>query len=75
MTPKHEFHNSKKGCPMTYEEYYQENYGIKVTKRNEGPLLKVVGRYDQILKNGKVEKSPEYIYLIPEFVSLTGMTE
>ena len=59
---------------MTYMKYYEETYGIKVTIKNQ-PLLKVVGRVEQILKNGKMERSPEYIYLIPEFVSMTGLTE
>ena len=39
------------------------------------PLLKVVGRYNQIHKEGKIERVPEYIYLIPEFVSTTGLTD
>ena len=68
------FHHTKLGGEISYMKYYEETYGIKVTIKQQ-PLLKVVGRVEQILKNGKMEKNIEYIYLIPEFVSLTGLTD
>lgn len=74
LSPKSSFHNESKGCNMSYEEYYKNVYGLKV-KNNSQPLLKVVGRMRKEIKNGKIEETPEYIYLIPEFVSPTGMTD
>lgn len=74
LSPLSKFHNEKKGVEMTYETYFKEAYGLKVSNTRQ-PLLKVVGRYNQVHKNGKIEKIPEYIYLIPEFVSPTGMTD
>lgn len=60
---------------MTYEDYYKEAYGLSV-RNNKQPLLKVVGRYRrEINKEGKLVETPEYIYLLPEFVSPTGMTD
>lgn len=60
---------------MTYQDYYKEAYGLKVSNTKQ-PLLRVIGRYNQVhKKNGQIEKVPEYIYLLPEFVSPTGMTD
>ena len=60
---------------MTYADYFKEAYGLKVSN-NKQPLLKVIGRYNQVHeKGGKILKVPEYIYLLPEFVSPTGMTD
>ena len=59
---------------MTYEEYYREAYGLKIRNMKQ-PLVKVIGRWIKEIKNGKMEKYPEYIYLIPEFISPTGMTD
>ena len=74
MNPKSTFHNEKIGASMTYEEYYQKVHMLKVGN-NRQPLLKVVGRIKKEIKHGKVVETPEYIYLIPEFVSPTGMTD
>lgn len=74
QTPCSTFHNVKKGETMTYKQYYLEVYGLKVTN-DEQPLLKVVHRVNQVITGDRIEKVPEYIYLIPEFVSPTGLTE
>ena len=74
QSPLSTFHNEKKGAQMSYADYFKEAYGLKVSN-NKQPLLKVIGRYNQIHKGGKIEKVPEYIYLLPEFVSPTGMTD
>ena len=79
LTPLSTFHNEKKGATMTYKDYFKDAYGLTISN-NKQPLLRVVGRYNQVHredKNGRkvIEKIPEYIYLIPEFVSPTGMTD
>ena len=42
---------------------------------NIEPLLKVVGRWVKEIKKGEIRQYPEYIYLLPELVSLTGMDD
>lgn len=57
-------------------DYYKEVYGLNI-KNNKQPLLLVEkAAKKQIAKGGKeIEKIIEYIYLIPELVSPTGMTD
>lgn len=61
---------------MTYIEYYKQRYGLTLTN-NKQPLLKVIKGYKKEFAKGGKEliKKPEYVYLIPEFVSPTGMTD
>lgn len=59
---------------MTYQEYFKESYGLTVRNTRQ-PLIRVVGREKKEIKNGKMVITPEYIYLIPEFVSPTGMDD
>ena len=44
-------------------------------RNTKQPLIKVVGREKKERVGDKLVTTPEYIYLIPEFVSPTGMTE
>lgn len=39
------------------------------------PLLLTISKYDRKIENGKMVENPVYIYLIPELVSLTGMSD
>ena len=39
------------------------------------PLLRVVTKIEKQIKDGKIQEIPHYGYLIPEFVSLTGMSD
>ena len=39
------------------------------------PLIYVLARVEKRIENGKFVEKPYYIYLIPELVSLTGMSE
>lgn len=59
---------------MSFADYYQKKYGITVRNMKQ-PLLKVIGTWKKEIKDEKLSKIPEYIYLVPEFVSLTGMTD
>ena len=72
-TPETTFHNKKIGQKMSYVDYYHKAYGLK-TKELKQPLLKVIGKWVQETKNGKMSRYPEYIYLIPEFLAATGLT-
>lgn len=42
---------------ITYESYYKEVYGLKITN-NKQPLLKVVGRMRREIKGGKLVETP-----------------
>ena len=55
---------------MSYVEYYQKRYGVKIRDVNQ-PMLKVLA--DRKFNRNKAVK--EYIYLVPELVSLTGLTD
>jgi aubergine len=74
MGPKDTFMDESKGKKVTYEEYYKENYGLKVTNMKQ-PLIKVEIKKEKEIKNGKLVDKPKYGYLVPEFVSLTGMED
>ena len=59
---------------MTYQEYYAKSYNIKVFNTRQ-PLIKVVSRIRKEIKNQVIIRTPEYIRLIPELVSIAGMTD
>lgn len=61
---------------MTYQEYYKEVYGLNV-KNTKQPLLYAIKNVDKVLDKAtnKFIEKPNYVYLIPEFVSPTGMTD
>jgi hypothetical protein len=39
------------------------------------PLVRICETPQKIIKRGALKEKPNYIYLIPELLSLTGMTE
>jgi hypothetical protein len=61
---------------MTFIEYFQNSYGVKITNSKQ-PLLKAIKNTKKIIEKGgkgfKLEN--EYVYLVPELVSPTGMTD
>ena len=65
---------TKGGESITYMDYFKQAYQQTITN-NKQPLLKVIGRMRREIKNGKLMEEPEYIYLIPELVSPTGMRD
>lgn len=71
LNPNCLFYFSKEGKEVTYLYYYQKEYGVKIKNENQ-PLIKVSQmRKMRFLKEG----FQEFIYLVPELVSLTGLTE
>ena len=70
LTPKGLFYDSKQAREMTYIEYYKIRYGVNIKDGNQ-PMLKVLA--DRKFNKKKAVK--EYIYLVPELVSLTGLTD
>jgi hypothetical protein len=38
-------------------------------------LLYALRNIDKVMKDGKLVEKPNFVYLIPELVSLTGMSE
>ena len=61
---------------MTYQEYFKEAYGLKVTNPKQ-PLLKAVKNIQKVIdkQTKKIKEVKHYVYLVPEFVSPTGMTD
>lgn len=60
---------------ISYRDYYRKNYNVIIQDTRQ-PLLKVVGKTMKRLdKNKEFKEETEYIYLIPELVSLTGLTD
>ena len=39
------------------------------------PLIYTISRIEKKIENGKIIEKPTYIYLLPELVSLTGMSD
>ncbi len=64
MTPKSTFTNYKTQKNQTYIDYYRAIYNCEIKEPNQ-PLIKIVVR--NCLKD-------EVQYLVPELVSLTGLT-
>jgi aubergine-like protein len=69
MNPKHTFYNHKQGKNVSYMEYFQTCYGVKI-KIDTQPLIKVKNP-----QKNKGKEDPMFIYLIPELVNLTGLTD
>ena len=75
MTPNSKFYHDKRAGLVTFAEYYAESYGIKVTAPKQ-PLLEVVLRKEKKMnKEGQLVENEVMGFLIPEFVSLTGMSD
>ena len=69
QTPKSKFYDNKEGKEVTYLDYYKKNYGVNIKNPNQ-PLIKVL--CDK--KFNKKNEEKKYIFLIPEMVALTGLT-
>ncbi len=61
---------------MSYVDYYKEVYGINIRNTKQPLLLAIKSIKKQLDKGGKktIEKK-QYVYLVPELVSATGMTD
>ena len=57
----------------TYAQYFKEAYGITVNNMKQ-PLVKILDNPIKIIKREKIREKPSYTYLIPELLSMTGMT-
>jgi aubergine-like protein len=72
MSPKDTFYDSKQGKDVTYLEYFKERYGAKVKVESQ-PLIKVLA--DRRFNKSNNPQDKQYIYLVPEMVCLTGLTD
>jgi aubergine-like protein len=73
MNPKNKFYYAKEGKEISYVEYFQTKYGYKV--KNEGqPLVKVLAKKVKFSNKLEAEKV-EFIYIIPEMLTLTGLSD
>ena len=74
MSPQSKFYHEKKAGQVTFAEYYQESYGLKVTAKNQ-PMVEVVLRVEKLTTKEGVQTKEILGYLVPEFISLTGMSD
>lgn len=59
----------------TYVEYYKKHYDVDIMIKNQ-PLLHIVTKTEKIKRKGDVtEKVIHEGYLIPELVSLVGLSD
>ncbi len=49
-------------------------YGIKTLNLKQ-PLLYALRNIDKVMKDGQLVEKPNFVYLIPELVSLRGMSD
>ncbi len=68
MNPMNTF--IKDGKSITYKVYYEKQYGLQI-KDNKQPLLLSIKKE----KNSDQKIIEREIYLIPELVKVTGMTD
>lgn len=73
MTPKDTFYYAKEGREISYIEYFKTKYGY-VVKNEKQPLVRVVSKKPKHLQP-KSPPIPEFIYLLPEMLTLTGLSD
>lgn len=74
LNPASSFYSDKEAGKITYAQYYAKCYGIKTLNMKQ-PLIHTIRRVEKVIENGKIVEKPIYVYLIPELVSLTGMSD
>ncbi len=74
MSPKSKFYSDQEAGQVSYEQYYAKAYGFKALNAKQ-PLIYTIRNYERKIENGKMVEKPIYVYLIPELVSLTGMSD
>ena len=76
MNPMSKFYHEKRAGQISFADYYRESYGLKVTAKNQ-PMIEVILRVEKKFAKGGTEILKDDIkgYLIPEFISLTGMSD
>lgn len=74
QSPSSQFYSNKTQGKITYSQYYNENYGIKIRETKQ-PLVKVILHTDKKMEKGKLVEIHTFGYLIPELISLTGMSD
>ena len=74
MTPKNTFYHAKDGKEMTYIEYFREKYGYQI-KNDKQPLVKVPSKKIKFASGTPPPERQEFIFLVPEMLTLTGLTD
>lgn len=74
MTPKDTFYHAKEGKQISYIQYFREKYGYQI-KNEKQPLVKVPSKKIKMPNSKSAPERPEFIYLVPEMLTLTGLTD
>jgi aubergine-like protein len=64
----------KNGVDVTFRDYYKKAYGVTVREIDQ-PLIVTSIKKKMFGKGGLMEEIVEQIYILPELVYLTGMTD
>lgn len=74
MNPKCTFYYSKDGKDISYIDYFKTKYGYQI-KNDKQPMVKVLAKKmkHSTLPEGRVQ--PEFIYIVPEMLTLTGLSD
>ena len=75
LNPRSKFYHDKRAGQVTFAEYYEECYGLRVSTMKQPLILTTIRVQKQLNKQGYLEKKEIKGYLIPEFISLTGMSD
>ena len=75
LTPRSKFYHNKRAGEVTFADYYEECYGLKVSTMKQPLILTTIRVEKRLTKEGKLEKNEIKGYLIPEFIALTGMSD
>lgn len=74
MNPTSTFRDAN-GEEVSFVDYYKAKYALTISVLNQ-PLVEVRLRQEwKFAKGGKLEKKEVIGYLIPEFISLTGLSQ
>ena len=73
LSPLSEF--ECKGTKINFKDYFRKAYGAEILDMKQ-PLIKVQSKIKRFIgKDQKINEDREYIYLVPELVSMTGMRD
>lgn len=75
MSPASEFYHDKRAGKITFADYYDESYGLKISSKKQPLVLTTIREEKKLNKQGVLEVKEIKGYLIPEFISLTGMSD
>lgn len=72
LTPRNAFNLTHEGRNVTYIEYFRQKYGYAI-KNDKQPLVRVISKVPKY--STLKDRTDQTIYLIPEMLTLTGLSD